>query len=174
MASTYKLINEYTVTSATHSVSLSQISQDYTDLLIKYSLRSDYGSTYQEAQFTFNSVTSNYSQQLVVGNGSSYNSYNSTGAAAATWSLVMVGSTATSSTFSNGELYIPNYSSTTLPKTWSTTAVTENNAESAGIWLVSGRNSSTAAITSLTFYAWQSFINFVPGSSFYIYGIKNS
>lgn len=174
MATTYEAIVKTTVSSSVHSVTISNIPNTYTDLLVKFSLRSDYGSNYHEGQFIFNSVTANYSQKLLTGDGSAVNSYSSSGAAAATWALVMNGSSSTSNTFSNGEIYLPNYASTTVAKSWSTDAVTENNATAAGTWLVAGTNSSTAAISSLTFYAWQSFINFVSGSSFELYGIKNS
>ena len=175
MANTYKLIEARTVSSATHSVTFNTIPQTYTDLLVTFSLRSDYNFNFHEGQFTFNSVNSGYSQILFSADGSNPSSAGpQSGQAIATWSLVINGSASTSNTFSNGELYIPNYSSTTLGKTWSTTAVTENNATAAGTWMVAGSNTSTAAISSLTFYAWQSFINFVPGSTFYLYGIKNS
>jgi len=174
MALTYVAIAKTTVSSAVHSVTMNNIPNTYTDLLVKFSLRSDYGFNYHEGQFIFNSVTANYSQRLLVGDGSSANSYTGSGAAAATWALVMNGSISTSNTFSNGEIYIPNYASTTVAKSWSTTAVTENNATAAATWLVAGSNSSTAAISSLTFYAWQGFINFVSGSTFELYGIKNT
>ena len=174
MANTYKLIEAVTVGSATHTVTLSSIPQTYTDLLVKFSLRSDYGFNFHEGQFTFNSVSSGYSQVLLSANGSSPSTVANSSQGIATWALVMNGSISTSNTFSNGELYIPNYSSTTLSKSWSTTAVTENNATAAGAWMVAGANTSTAAISSLTFYAWQSFINFVPGSTFYLYGIKKN
>jgi hypothetical protein len=96
------------------------------------------------------------------------------GTDAATWSLLINGGSSTSDTFSNGELYFPNYSSTTIAKSWSSTSVTEDGSTYGVQYLVAGQNTSTAAISSLTFYAWQSFINFVAGSTFTLYGIKNS
>ena len=174
MANTYTLIEARTVASATHSVTLSTIPQNYTDLLVRFSLRSDFNFNFHEGQFTFNSVSSDYSQTLFSSDGSNPSTVANSSQGIATWSLVINGSASTSNTFSNGELYIPNYSSTTVGKSWTTTAVTENNATAAGLWMVAGSNTSTAAISSLTFYAWQSFINFVPGSTFYLYGIKNS
>lgn len=176
MANTYTLIASSTISSATHSVTFNSIPNTYTDLLIDFSLRSDYGNNVHEGQFTFNSVTTGYGQVFFVGDGSAANSYGpQTNQPAATWSLAINGSASTANTFSNGEIYIPNYSSTTLNKTWSTTAVTENNATTAATWMVGGINTSTtAAISSITFYAWQTFINFVSGSTFYLYGIKKS
>jgi hypothetical protein len=174
MATTYEFIASASP-SGVHSVTLSNIPQTYDDLLVQYSLRSDYGNAGHEGYFTFNSVSSGYGQVLLVGDGSAVNTYGpQSGQAAATWAIVINGASATSNTFSNGEIYLPNYSSTTLAKSWSSTAVTENNATTALTWMVAGRNTSTAAISSLTFYAWQSFINFVSGSQIYLYGIKKS
>lgn len=174
MANTYTLLNATTISSPSYSVTISSIPQTYTDLLVKFSLRSDYGSVHHEGQFTFNSVTTNYAQVFLVGANLGTNSYIQSGQPAATWSLAINGDSSTANTFSNGELYFPNYSSTSIVKSWSETAVTENNGTNAAEFMVGGLNTSTAAISSLTFYAWQSFINFVAGSTFYIYGIKNS
>lgn len=174
MANTYTLLNATTISSPSYSVTISSIPQTYTDLLVAFSLRSDYGSAHHEGQFTFNSVSTGYAQVFLVGANSSTNSYIQSGQPAATWSLAINGGGSTADTFSNGEIYFPNYSSTNVVKSWSTNAVTENNASNAAQFMVGGLNTSTAAISSLTFYAWQSFINFVAGSTFYIYGIKNS
>lgn len=170
-----KLIQSYTVASSTNSVTFTSIDQTYTDLLVKFSLRSDYGFNSHEGNFTFNSLTSGYGQTLFVGDGSSVNTYGpQSNEAQATWGIVMNGSISTSNTFSTGDLYFYNYSNTGVAKTWATTSVTENNASAAATWLVAGSHATTAAISSITFYAWQSFINFVPGSTFYLYGIKKS
>jgi hypothetical protein len=151
---------------------MSSIPQTYTDLLIGFSLRSDYGLVHHEGQHTFNSVSTGYAQVLLVGANSSANSYGQSGQPIATWSLAINGGGSTANTFSNGEIYFPNYSSTSITKSWSTTAVTENNTSNAAGFMVSGFNTSTAAISSLTFYAWQNFINFAVGSTFYLYGIS--
>lgn len=173
MPNTYTLIASSTVSSPTYSVTLSSIPQTYTDLKIVYSLRSDYGTAH-EGQIRLNSISTGYSQKLLYGTGSGTGSAQPGGTDYATWSLTITGGGATANTFSNGEIYLPNYSSTSIAKSWSADGVTENNATSVVDYLVAGNNTSTAAITSITFYAWQSFINFVSGSTFYLYGIKNS
>lgn len=173
MPNTFTLISSSTVSSSTNSVTFSSIPNTYTDLSVRFSLRSDYGSNGHEGNFTFNSITSGYGQKLFVGDGSAVNSYGpQTSEPAATWGIVINGASSTSNTFCNGEVYFPNYSSTSVGKSWSTTAVTENNATSALTWMVAGRHTTTSAISSITFYAWQNFINFVSGSTFYLYGIK--
>lgn len=173
MAATYEFITSASPSNV-HSFSITNIPQDYDDLLITFSLRSDYSGGNHEGQFIFNSVTSGYSQILVYGTGSGVASASPGTSSQATWTLTINGGGTTSNTFSNGEIYIPNYSSTTVAKSWISDGVTENNATAALIYLVGGGNTSTAAISSLTFYAWQSFINFVSGSQIYLYGIKNS
>ena len=172
MALTYTAIAKHTVSSAVHSVTMSNIPQTYTDLKVVYSLRSNYSGGGHEGQFIFNSVTSGYTQRLLYGTGSGVGSASPGTSSIATWTLTINGGTTTSSTFSNGEIYIPNYSSTSVAKSWGAEGVTEDNATGALAYLVAGTNTSTAAISSLTFYAWQSFINFVSGSTFELYGIK--
>jgi hypothetical protein len=81
---------------------------------------------------------------------------------------------ATANTFSNVELYLPSYTSTTQNKIMSAVGVAP---DSAGTWLAlsvdAGLYQSTSAITSITLE--QSTSEFwASGSSFYLYGIKNS
>ena len=174
MAITYQLISSFTVATPAHSVTMSSIPATYTDLLVVASMRTDYSES-SEGKFLLNNITTGtYNGRLLVGDGSVANSYPAPGAAAATWGLVLNGSGTTTNTFSNVEIYMPNYSSTTLEKCFSITGVTENNATSALTWMVGSRNTTTGATNSITFQAWQSFINFVAGTTFYIYGIKNS
>ena len=91
-----------------------------------------------------------------------------------TWAGGVVGASATANTFSNCEVYFPNYSSTTLPKSMSADVTSENNGATGAMWINSGANTTTAATTSLTLYCWQSFISYVAGTTFTLYGIKNS
>lgn len=174
MANTYELISATTVSTPAYSITLNSIPQTYTDLLLKISARSDYGSAGHEMSIQTNSITSGYGNRMAYVSGSSVLSATASNPAH-TWAGGVVGASATSNTFSNCELYFPNYSSTTLAKSMSCDVTTENNASSVGaLWINSGLNTSTAAITSLTLNCWQSFINFVAGSTFYLYGIKNS
>lgn len=170
MPNTYTLIASNTISTPAYTFTMSSIPQTYTDLLLVCSIRSDYSNS-SEAQILINSLTSGYNGTLFSGT----NGYVGSSQAAHTWSLVMNGSGTTSNTFSNVEIVIPNYSSTTLQKTLMTNGVTEDNSTSNAFrWMVGSRNTTTNAVTSITFQAWQSFINFAAGSSFYLYGIKNS
>jgi hypothetical protein len=171
---TYELISTTTVSTPAYSFTLSSIPQTYTDLVLKISARSNYASAGHEMSIMTNSLTTGYANRMLYVNGSS-----SASAAAAndkhTWAGGVVGSSATANTFSNCELYFPNYSSTTLAKSMSCDVTTENNSASIGaMWINSGINTNTAAISSLTLYCWQSFINYVANTTFTLYGIKNS
>jgi hypothetical protein len=77
----------------------------------------------------------------------------------------------TANTFSNGEIYIPNYAGSNY-KSWSSDAVTENNATSADMSLVAGLTSITAAITSITIAGAAG--NLVQYSTAYLYGVSNA
>jgi len=156
------------------TVDFTSIPQTYTDLVLKISARSDYGSAGHEMSIQTNSLTTGYTNRMAYVSGGSVLSANASNDKH-TWAGGVVGASATSNIFSNCELYFPNYSSTTIAKSMSCDVTTENNSSSVGaMWLNSGVNTNTAAISSLTLYCWQSFINFVSGTTFALYGIKNS
>jgi hypothetical protein len=160
MANTYEIIDKTILGSTAASVTFTAIPSTYTDLLVKVSSRNT--SSSEIFDFGFNGVTTNQSSVYLNGSGSA--------ATSATYTLFgrSVQTGATASTFSNNEIYIPNYAGSTF-KSVSIDAVNENNATGAFSSLVAGLWSSTAAITSITFTA-----SFDTGSSFYLYGIKNS
>ena len=172
---TYTKITSYTVPSATHSVTISGIPNTYTDLVIKCALRSDYGFNTHEGQFILNSITSSdYTQTLALGETTSTLSAGPTNAVAATWGILIAGSASTANTFSNSTTYISNYANTSIQKSWTVEAGVGQQAGQQVNWTVGGFCNTTAAVSSITFYAWQSFINFVAGSTFTIYGISNA
>ncbi len=120
------------------------IPQTYTDLKLVYSARATVAGTQEFINISFNGNTSNYSLRSLQGDGSAASSNN--------WSFrwigYAVGSTATASTFSNGELYIPNYTSSNY-KSFSGDNVAERNDTNAQSILTANLWSDTAAITSI-------------------------
>lgn len=172
MANTYTLIASNTLSSSAASVTFSSIPSTYTDLVVRWSTRSDRSSVSDTMKLRLNSDTgNNYSWTYLLGNGSAASSgvnsaldYDSLGAAD--------GATATSNTFANGELYIPNYLSSTK-KPMSSINAQEDNNTAAQLWVNALLWQGTAAITSLTFSV-NIGPNFVSGSSFFLYGISNS
>lgn len=175
MPATYVNIATTTLGSNQSTVTFSSISNSYTDLLIKVSARSSFtGADFDNCFVRFNGDTGTnysdravYAQQNAVTNSSSNNANRQFNAGG----FVIPTAGTTASTFSNMEIYIPNYTaSSSKPLSHSTSKIdlgTNNyTVIDAGLW----RN--TAAISSITFTL--GFENFVTGSTFYLYGIKNS
>jgi hypothetical protein len=167
MANTYKLIASSTVGSGgTGTVTFSSIPATYTDLLIKASVRGPYASANQSYVIRPNGSSSSMTAKRVYGDGASV-------ASDTTTNIEGVGNTTTASTFSNDEIYIPNYASSNY-KSISIDNVTENNATTAYQILSAFLWSNTAAITSIDLVATGTGGSFSQYSTFCLYGIKNS
>jgi hypothetical protein len=172
MANTYVAIATVTVGSGGASyVEFTSIPQTYTDLVIKVSARSTQASTATDILMQLNGTTANYSNRRLYGNGSATasntNDYGTDEAQAGGASSA----NNTASTFGNTEIYIPNYTSSNN-KSWSSDAVTENNATGAYQFLDASLLSNTAAVTSIKLYCGSG--NFAQYSTATLYGIKNS
>jgi hypothetical protein len=172
MANTYKLISSVTVgAGGAASISFSSIPSTYTDLLIKFSIRDTNSSTNQNIRVTFNGVGgTSYSERLLFGSGSAAQSF-SYSSAAYLQSLYGTGAIATSSVFGNGEMYIPNYTSSNN-KSVSIDSVSENNATSSAIGLTAGLFSNASAISSMILASPSG--TFLQYSTAYLYGISNA
>jgi hypothetical protein len=166
MATTYTLISSVTVGSGgAATIDFTSIPSTYTDLLVSTSLRitAASGST----NITFNSNTSNYTNRWLQGDGSSATSGNNAGR----FAEVPNYSGYTASTFSNSQIYIPNYASGNN-KSYSSDTANENNATQAYMYLIAGLWSNTSAITSIQLSPSSG--NFVQYSTAYLYGISNA
>jgi hypothetical protein len=170
MAYTYSKIATYTVGSGgLASVSFINIPQNYTDLVIKASVRNTRsGAAEAELRWTVNGSELSYSNRLLQGNGTSA----SAGTTGTTYfySGEIDASTATANTFGSAEIYIPNYTSSNYKPAMADT-VSENNATSAYATMTAGLWSNTAPITSITFYYSAASI-WAQYSTFHLYGIK--
>ena len=170
MATTYTLINKATVGSGGASfIEFTSIPSTYTDLVVKFSLRSS-NNTATDIFFTYNGSGSGYSYRLLQGNGASASSRNGSGSEIKDDSGLNL-STYTSNTFSSGEAYIPNYAGSNY-KSSSHDSTLETNASTSYMTLTAGLWSNTSAITSIKIAAGGG--SFVQYSSAYLYGIKNS
>lgn len=169
MASTYTLISSNTLSSSAASVTFSSIPSTYTDLVLRVSARSDAGAS---GILTLNADSgTTHSRTLLNGNGATAASLRSTGLSYDPMSYGINDSSYTANTFSNAEVYYPNYAGSTN-KPSSVFAVEENNATTSFIGLSANLWSNTSAITQIVITV--SGGNLVTGSSFYLYGIKNS
>ena len=171
---TYTLIDSEILTGSQASVTFSSIPATFTDLVVRVSARTDFGSLVDTIEIKFNGATTNYSDTNINTNSSSGSggSTRATGAARINGFRAAVGSTATSSTFSSAEFYIPSYTAS-QNKPMSEFNVSENNDATAYISAVAGLWRDTAAITSIGLTPLNG-PNFVSGSSFYLYGISNA
>jgi hypothetical protein len=169
MPNTFELIASSTVTGATAaSIDFTSIPSTYTDLVVKYSLRANAtdGADAYDLILTLN-TTSTITSRVLRGNGSTAASNSITDRILRAVNV----SNWTANTFSNGELYIPNYTSSNN-KSWSNDAVTENNATSADMGLTAGLTSISAAITTIKLAANNA--SLVTNSTAYLYGVKNA
>ena len=169
MANTMTLIASSTVGSGgASSIAFSSIPSTYTDLVVKSSVRNTLTSTnWADMQLQLNGSTSSFTGRSVF----QYNGFtlsNTDTNPSAGFSV----RNSTANTFSNCEVYIPNYTSSNY-KSWSLDAVTESNDTGNTIdWLGAYLWSNTAAVTSITIASIQG--TFDQYSNFYLYGIKNS
>ena len=169
MPANYVLLEKITVGAAgASSVTFSNIPQTgYTDLVVKVSARAVLALNFQDINIRFNGSATGYSSRLLQGDGSAASSANNS-SGALVWGANSVSSNATANTFSNGEVYIPNYTSANF-KSISTDSVTENNATAAYAQLAAGLWSNTAAITSIELYLGAG--TYAQFTTFYLYGV---
>jgi hypothetical protein len=148
MAFTYSKLAESTVgAGGTSAITFNNIPQNYTDLVVKISGRTNFAQINDTYKITFNGTTSGYSGRFIQGNGSAASS--STAGTAAIDSPQTVGNSATASTFGNTEIYIPNYAGSTN-KSISIDTVGENNATSALSNLYAALWANVSAISSIS------------------------
>jgi hypothetical protein len=174
MANTYTLIESQTLGSNQASVTLGvggTIPQTYTDLQVLYSARSSTGSGYANNLFTtFNGATSRYYEYTVYLAGTSLGSTSKSNADPY-FNWVALAQGAETDTWSTGQFYIPNYTSS-IPKSISVEWTSEGNSNQ--VWMMMNgatwNPTSNVPITSITF----THSNILAGSTFQLYGIKNS
>jgi hypothetical protein len=164
-----RLIESKTLTTAQASVEFTSIPQTFTDLFILVSVRSTRSDFPIDGLVVKpNGSSSNLSWRRLLGTSTATNSENGTNDGFG----LIPSAQATSNTFSNGHLYLTNYTATTN-KSFSIDFVTESNSSSsffgsqtisAGLW------SNTAPITFIDFTSATG-ANIASGSTISIYGI---
>jgi hypothetical protein len=172
MANTYTLISSNVLSGSAANVTFSSIPSTYTDLVLRMSVRTSSAGTSDVVAIQFNGDTgNNYSYTFLSGNGSSPTSASGSGFGT-TYAGQTNGDGSTANCFGSVELYIPLYNSTTNKSTTGYGA-SEQNSTSAVMRAVSGYYVSSSGISSVTIFS-NAGGNLLTGSSFYLYGIKNS
>jgi hypothetical protein len=168
---TMEIIQHTELASAAASITFSSIPQTYTDLLIVFSARSTVTNT-QDVYLQFNGDTSSgYTMRRLFGTGSGVAS-DAISSATATGFRVgrALGTNTTASTFSNCQVYIPNYRSS-VAKSASSDQVDENNATASFQLITACLYSGTSAITSILMGGLGG--SFAQYSSATLYGITS-
>ena len=170
MPTTYTLISGTTLSSNQTNFSFTSIPQTYTDLAVRMSLRGNTGNQTAAFEMTINGVASGYGYTILKNESGGISSTRGNADSRFYLNDAVPQQFTTANTFASYEIYFPNYT-TTATKPLSYYSVLENNSTVNNyINLMAGLNTSTAAITSIQFNN----NTFITGSSFYLYGIKNS
>jgi hypothetical protein len=172
MPNTFTLIQAITVGSGGQAaIDFTSIPSTYTDLCLKLSARGTTNNIAENFTTRLNGSSSSiYTAMLLYSAGTAAASAVSANQAQLDYGL-MPGVPATTSTFGNAEIYIPNYAGN-ANKSLSIDEVTENNATTSYAAFISGIWASTSAINQITLTA--SAGNFAQYSTAYLYGIVKS
>lgn len=174
MPNTYTLISSNTLSSSAASVTFSSIPATYTDLVLRWSARGDALANTVNPYIQFNGVSSNvYSRTLIYGAGSAGTGSGRNSNIDRIYVNTIPAGLATSNTFGNSEFYLPSYLASQNKPMGIFTATEYNSATvDDNIYVIAGLYSQTTAVSSVLIAPFSG--NFVSGSSFYLYGIKNS
>ena len=169
MASTYKLISSVTVgAGATSTIAFTSIPATYTDLVFRLSIRNLAAGIDEQLRVNFNNtgVNANTLNKVIQGNGlGSVATANSS-----TWIIGGYnGNGTTANTFTDAEVYIPNYLSS-LNKNFYVDSTMETNGAQCYTEITAAVWQNTAAITSVAFSMPS--VNFAQYSTAYLYGIE--
>jgi hypothetical protein len=139
-----KLIATQTLTSDQPNITFTSIPQNFTDLVLFISARTDRALEGDGFSLRFNGNQSGYSQRRLIGAGSGSPSSDTQ-----LNSFFTTANNATANTFGNSSIYIPNYAGN-ANKSYSNDGVSENNAATSYAGINAGVWSNTAAINSIT------------------------
>jgi hypothetical protein len=177
-ASTYVLIASQNLNSSVASVTFSSIPQTYTDLKLTFSARLDIAGVGSSAlAYVYNGdnigTGANYDYTLLTSNGVSALSLSGGGNNGQTYIYYTDTAGDTANTFATGDIYIPYYANSSYKKQSFAFHCEENNAASAHMSSTAGIYNQTSPVTSIKVGNFGGG-NLIAGSSFYLYGIKNS
>jgi hypothetical protein len=167
MAGNHVLLETISLTQNASSVTFDNLpTTGYTDLKIVVSARNTTATTVGNVtlDMQINGLTTGYSGRQLYGSNASTGSLSRNNVIIGT----LNSANDIANTFSNTEIYIPNYRSSN-PKSYSVDSVSEANTAVSELDLLAKLNSTTSAITSITFLC--SFDSFAANSTFSLYGV---
>jgi hypothetical protein len=172
MATTYTCIASNILSTTTATITFSSISTSYKDLVIKLVARSNEVGAFGTQIFVrFNGESGTaYSGRSMLGTATSKSSQSATNEAQIKFSY-SAGSSVTANTFSNNEIYIPNYLSNlnkNISISYAQTSMSSSNYIRGEVAALA-RN-TVKPINSITLGLLTG-DSFVAGSEFYLYGI---
>lgn len=166
MPANYVLLERIELNASAASVTFANIPQSgYTDLKVVGSARSDASTVYTDLKVEFNGTTTGYSRRILYADGSSASSFSDSLPRIAAGN----GATSTSNTYSNFEIYVPNYTSANYKSVSADSVVEINQASNNLLLLSAGLWSNNAAITTVTLTPQSG--SFVQYSTFSLYGL---
>jgi hypothetical protein len=153
--------------SGVSQIQFQNISQNYDDLVIKLSLRTNSSNFYEDIDMTFNGESARAWRSLYYV-PTSVASSNST-----SFNIVAQapGTSATSSTFNNAEIYIPNYKSTAVKSMSSDSVLESNSSTNYALLIAANTITNGTAVNEITLFCAFNAFNFVQYSSATLYGI---
>jgi hypothetical protein len=171
MPSNYVLLERIELNATTSSVTFANIPQTgYTDLKLVASARQSTAAIAADVTVQFNGTAANNFNRFIYGDSASAGSGTDGYGPSRNYFSIGVANTATANTFSNVEMYIPNYTSSNN-KSFTVESVGENNGTSSVFQLmVAGLWSNSAAINQITLTPVL-LESFLANSTFSLYGV---
>jgi hypothetical protein len=170
MAFTYSKLAEINVGSGgAVTIDFTNIPQNYTDLVVKASLRDSTSDTDANFWIRFNDNLVGYSRQYLYAGGSGSALALSGTNEDRLYAAYSNSANSTGSTFGNTEFYIPNYTAN-ASKSVSLESVAEGNIVGMRMAMVAGLWASPTAISKVSIFPWVS--PFVQHSTATLYGVK--
>ena len=175
MPSTYNIIAGSVLGSNTSTVTFSSIPNTYTDLVIRMSVRLTSAATIGTLSLNLNNDTSSiYSVTRLYVDSGGNNIYSTRQSGRTNFDVQFADDAGNlSNTFGCIEVYIPTYLASRSKAVGSYGVSTDSTSGNGGIGMMSDLYESNTAISRIDLGNFST-TQFVTGSSFYLYGIKNS
>lgn len=169
MAYTHSLLASSVLSSGSAtSINFNNIPQNYTDLRLVLSTRDTYSGPALEVFLRFNGVESNiYTYRRLQGSASSATTQ--TGSDTKLFIGGHPGATATSNTFSNIQIYVPNYAGSGQKSVSIDSTFLENGSGYAYAYFNNGISTMTSPVNSITLLPQTAFAQY---TSAHLYGIR--